>query len=212
MTKFSAATLSVLLASTLVTPANAQTKLTDPKETLKTHFWGDLYKNGGITFYCKKPFSKPSVLIQESYIYDTGLIRDHLRCGTPRQCRSDSEQYGRMASDLHNIVPADGKFELKRSNAKFEDLSDNVPESDCGTKRLFQVLEPPADVKGDIARAIFYMHATYNLPLIGNIDMLKRWHTQDPASKEEIERNRRIAEIQGNENPFITDPKFADTL
>ncbi|MCP5161541.1 MAG: endonuclease [Hahellaceae bacterium] len=209
---FKFTTLSVVLVSALSTSVVAQTKFSDPKETIKSYFWGELYKEGGTTFYCKKSFSKPSVLIQESYIYDTSWVRDHLRCGTPRQYRSDNELYGQIASDLHNIVPADGRFELKRKNAKFEDLGNHVAESECGTRRLFQVMEPPADVKGDIARAIFYMHATYNLPLIGNIDQLKRWHNQDPPSPEEIERNKRITEIQGNDNPFISDPKFADTL
>jgi len=183
-----------------------------PQESLEERFWGNLYKDGGETFYCKKPFTQKSMLITESYIYSTSWIRDHLRCGTPKQCREESPEYQRITSDLHNIVPADARIDLERSTAVFEELPDEVPAGTCGLKRSFQIIEPPDDIKGDIARAILYMVETYNLPLQGSLRQYQHWNTMDPPSPQEIERNRQIQELQGNSNRFIDNPRAVDFL
>jgi len=204
--------LQLIILSLLCTVVQAQTKFNDPKNTLKKHFWGDLYKGGGTTFYCKKPFTKKNILITNSHIYSSSWVRDHLSCGTPRQCRNESEQYRQITSDLHNIVPADSRFELKRKNSRFGSVGNEVEKEACGFRRSFQLLQPPEDIKGDIARAILYMHSSYQLPIMGSIDDLKRWNLEDPPSEEEIERNKQINEIQGNENIYITNPEKADSL
>ena len=204
--------LQLIILSLFCSVIQAQTKLNDPKNTLKKHFWGDLYKDGGTTFYCKKPFTKKNILITNSYIYSSGWVRDYLSCGTPRQCRNENEQYRQITSDLHNIVPADARFELKRKNARFGSLGDEVEKEQCGFRRSFQLLEPPKEIKGDIARAILYMHTTYKLPIMGRIEDLKSWNEIDPPDEVEIERNKRINEIQGNENTYINTPDSVKAL
>ncbi|UZE97095.1 endonuclease [Alkalimarinus alittae] len=212
MIKIAVPFLQLVTLTIAFSSAQAQTKFSDPKETLKKHFWGDLYKDGGITFYCNKPFTKKNVLVTDSHIYANSWARDYLDCGTPRQCRNESTKYRQITSDLHNIVPADSRFELKRKNAHFGELGSEVETEDCGFRRSFQLLQPPKEIKGDIARAILYMHDTYELPIIGAIDDFKRWNQVDPPSEEEIARNKRISEIQGNENHFITTPARANAL
>jgi len=204
--------LQLIIFSLLCTLVQAQTKFNDPKNTLKKHFWGDLYKEGGTTFYCKKPFTKKNILITNSHIYSSSWVRDHLACGTPRQCRNESEQYRQITSDLHNIVPADARFELKRKNSRFGEVGDEVEKEACNFRRSFQLLQPPEEIKGDIARAILYMHTSYQLPIMGSIDDLKRWNQEDLPSEEEIKRNKRVSEIQGNENIYITHPEKVDSL
>ncbi len=205
-----------VLAACLITAspfyAAGQTAFNDPKNTLKEEFWGKLYANGGKTLICKKEFSKKSILVTESYIYSSLWIRDILDCGTPRQCRENSERYRQLTSDLHNIYPEDARFELERRAAKFEELDDSVPLTDCDIKRVFGVIEPPDVVKGDIARSLFYMHTTYDLPLYGDLNQLKRWHRADPPSKEEINRNNAIKALQGNDNIYIVKPETANNL
>jgi hypothetical protein len=44
------------------------------------------------------------------------------------------------------------------------------------------------------------------------IDMLMEWHTEDPVSQKELERNAAIYAIQDNRNPFIDRPEFATHL
>ena len=204
--------VAACLITANVAHSAGQTAFSDPKTTLKDEFWGKLYANGGTTLICKKEFSKKSILVTESYIYSTLWIRDNLDCGTPRQCRENSERYRRLTSDLHNIFPEDARFELERRAAKFEELDDSVPLSECDIKRVFGVIEPPDEVKGDIARSLLYMYTTYDLPLYGDLDQLKRWHQADPPSKEEIERNNAIKALQGNDNIFIIKPEASDSL
>lgn len=93
------------------------------------------------------------------------------------------------------------------------------------------VFEPINEYKGDIARGFFYMATRYetdidNWQVNGNanevldgttfpcydqwyIDLLVKWHNQDPPSSKEIKRNNTIhASIQYNRNPYIDSPQF----
>ena len=97
------------------------------------------------------------------------------------------------------------------------------------------VFEPIDAYKGDLARGYFYMATCYenlisnwetttveaNAVLDGTafpafetwmIDMLLAWHTADPVSSKEIERNETIYAIQGNRNPFIDHPEYANFI
>lgn len=84
--------------------------------------------------------------------------------------------------------------------------------------------------KGDIARNYFYMVTRYesdvaswqfnsnaNDVLNGTswpslddwyIQLLYKWHLQDPVSQKEINRNEAIYKIQNNRNPYIDHPEY----
>ncbi len=96
------------------------------------------------------------------------------------------------------------------------------------------VFEPINEYKGDFARAFFYLatrymnnlstwrntYSSYDSKYIiattgGNylqwyIDMLVRWHNQDPVSQKEIDRNNNIYynTPQANRNPYIDHPEY----
>ena len=97
------------------------------------------------------------------------------------------------------------------------------------------VFEPIDEFKGDLARAYFYMATRYenvigswqnnttysNAVLDGTsnhvfepwqLDMLLRWHTNDPVSQKEINRNDAAFGHQGNRNPFIDHPEYVDAI
>ena len=42
------------------------------------------------------------------------------------------------------------------------------------------------------------------------VELLLKWHAQDPVSEKEIARNNAVYAIQGNRNPFIDYPRLAD--
>jgi endonuclease I len=44
------------------------------------------------------------------------------------------------------------------------------------------------------------------------LSMLKSWHTQDPVSQKEIDRNEAAYSHQGNRNPFVDYPSFAGEI
>jgi endonuclease I len=115
------------------------------------------------------------------------------------------------ASDLHNLKPSDPAENSSRGNKFF------------GNSTTSQTYEPRDEVKGDIARILFYMDIMYDeLSLIeanegntyqmGNLDALLAWHIEDPVDDFEMYRNQKIEAFQGNRNPFIDHPEFADKI
>jgi endonuclease I len=97
------------------------------------------------------------------------------------------------------------------------------------------VFEPIDEFKGDFARAYFYMATRYenvistwqnnssygNAVLNGSsnqvfeswvITMLKQWHSNDPVSQMELDRNQAAYDYQGNRNPFVDHPEFVEMI
>lgn len=97
------------------------------------------------------------------------------------------------------------------------------------------VFEPIDEFKGDIARVYFYMATRYE-DIIGSwenandgsmatfdgssdhvfedwmIQMLLNWHNTDPVSQKEIDRNNDAYDYQGNANPYISHPDYANMI
>ncbi len=97
------------------------------------------------------------------------------------------------------------------------------------------VFEPIDEFKGDLARAYFYMATRYENEIAGwenntshsdavlngtrdqvfepwFLNMLLQWHQQDPVSQKEIGRNEAAHSFQGNRNPFVDHPEFAEAI
>jgi hypothetical protein len=93
------------------------------------------------------------------------------------------------------------------------------------------VFEPRDEYKGDFARTYFYMATRYQnviatwpahdpigaTVLSGNsypafktwyVALLIAWHTADPVSQKEINRNNVVFGIQDNRNPYIDHPEY----
>ncbi|MEY6434175.1 endonuclease [Thioalkalicoccus limnaeus] len=109
-------------------------------------------------------------------------------------------------NDLHNLVPAVGAINAARSNHNWGRLSSGQTFNPCeiridaGLRRV----EPPAAVRGDIARIMFYMRDTYGFRLSRQDEQLfAAWNNLDPPDAWEIERNRRIRRLQGAGNPYV---------
>lgn len=117
------------------------------------------------------------------------------------------------ATDLHNLKPADPDENAVRSNHYF------------GTIVSSYIYEPRDEVKGDIARILFYMSTMYfDLTLnddettgsdwltMGVLSTLLIWNEQDPVDDFEMHRNDVIYSYQNNRNPFIDYPEFANLI
>lgn len=141
-----------------------------------------------------------------------------------------------MNTDLFHVYPTDGFVNSKRSNYPFGEVGNVTWQSTNGGKlgtsnypgwSGFIVFEPIDEYKGDLARTYFYMSTRYfsqdsgwaeNEMVDGaNIkdkpmEMLLEWHEQDPVSQKELDRNNAIYNIQGNRNPFIDRPIFANAI
>lgn len=96
------------------------------------------------------------------------------------------------------------------------------------------VFEPDDEYKGDFARTYFYIAACYNSKvaqwnsngsaadfMAGNsypvfkdwaVKLLLKWHSQDPVSEKELDRNEAVYAEQRNRNPFIDHPEMVDYI
>ncbi|MCG3674117.1 endonuclease [Aliarcobacter butzleri] len=133
----------------------------------------------------------------------------HLPCwkeGGRKACNKD-KLFNQMEADMHNLVPAIGEVNADRSNFRF---SADLPkkgmygncefEVDFKNKRAY----PKQDIRGDIARIYFYMSDKYNVNLSNQErKLMEAWNKQDPIDEWEKIKNKRVAKIQGNSNPYI---------
>lgn len=140
-------------------------------------------------------------------------------------------------TDLNHLYPSDRDANMKKSNYPLGEVGtatyDNgvtkvgypIAGQGGGSSRVF---EPDDEYKGDFARTYFYMATCYQdfswkytyMMLNGEypsmaqwaIDMLLKWHREDPVSKKELDRNDEVYRIQHNRNPFIDMPDLVEFI
>ncbi len=140
-----------------------------------------------------------------------------------------------MRSDIHHLFPTHETANNIRGNLPFGEIPDNQTEKWLGSTQggsnyvslttkpssnadLYSewqptLFEPREDHKGNVARAVFYFYTMYpteagSITRLGNLDTLYKWHLIDPVDQAERERNSRIAQKQGNKNPYIEYPEI----
>ena len=137
--------------------------------------------------------------------------------------------------DAHHIRPADVSVNKDRGNLEFGVASnieqDTYAPGSSYCKISSEYFEPRDEVKGDIARMLFYMAIRYegdvngeaDLELVfsahgastfefGNLALLLEWNRLDPVDDFERNRNNVIYTYQKNRNPFIDYPSLADLI
>jgi endonuclease I len=141
---------------------------------------------------------------------------------------------GAAQADLHHLRPADIKINGSRGSFAYGEVLGKEfaswPGSD-GTSRLgnsranIMVFEPRPSVRGDIARGLLYFYTCYAVdggasgvpqPDLRNFKLetvyLARWSQADPPDAVERGRNEAIHKVQGNRNPFIDHPEWAEAV
>lgn len=132
-------------------------------------------------------------------------------------------------SDLFHVMPADASVNGRRGSLAFDE--GGRPEGEAPDTFLDEdSFEPRDEIKGDIARALFYMDVRYegfnnepDLILVdrtenlgehehGDMCSLLNWHNADPVSDEERHRNDMTQGSQGNRNVFIDEPALVNAL
>lgn len=186
-------------------------------EHAREAFWGQLYADGGRTLYCDLPFGPDDrAEVNIEHVFPMAWVVNGLDCGERAQCRNSSERFNQIEADLHNLYPALTDVNYARGSMRFGEIAGEARWSaDCDfeIEERARTVEPRPAVRGDIARAMFYMHDAYGLEIFrkqGN--MLKQWHRSDPVSDEERWRNDAIEALQGKRNPYIDHPERVDKL
>lgn len=145
-------------------------------------------------------------------------------------------------TDVHHLRPADATINSARGNLFFGDCQDActsrpaTDEAAPDTGRNAEMFLPPAQVRGDIARAMFYMALRYSFQdeastirleltdctqedqdtgknQMGYLSELLQWHQDDPPDDTERLRNERVcSRWQGNRNVFIDFPELVPII
>lgn len=189
-------------------------------------------------WYSNATYYTPGSACAGSYnVEGDGYNREHL---VPQSWFSEASP---MKSDVWHVVPSDAKINNERGSYPLGEVGSSY----TGSKNNYSkwgmarsglgysgtVFEPNDEVKGDIARAYFYMatcyenkisswanNATASYVFDGNtypgltdwcLEMMMRWSALDPVDEIEIARNNVIAAKQ-NRNPFIDYPGLEDYI
>ena len=172
-------------------------------------------------------------------VYNSGMMdREHCM---PRSWWGTSEYYGRANSDLNNLYPADGVANGRKSNYPLGETANHawtntvvkVGRNSFSTDYTGYVFEPADEYKGDFARTYLYMVTSYEdyaarwqdngiTSMLNNetypvfkpwaIDLLLKWHRNDPVSQKERNRNDSVFVLQQNRNPFIDIPDLVEYI
>ena len=140
---------------------------------------------------------------------------------------------GRAETDLHHLYPSRVAVNSDRGSLAFAEITDTqanrwyrnddaqsspppVAERDEWSEIvLSQRFEPREEVKGDVARAMFYFATMYGPTNLNSGDQawfetqrltLYQWHVDDPITAADQARSQRVAPFQSNrDNPFVLD-------
>ncbi len=132
--------------------------------------------------------------------------------GGREQCGKTDVLFKQMEADLFNLKPAIGEVNGDRAHYRFAMLPAQAPQyGSCEVKVDFKsrLVEPRAEIRGDIARIHFYMADKYQLPLAkAQQQLFMAWHQQDPVDDTERKLQQRIAQQMGHANDFVTGKKI----
>ncbi len=155
-----------------------------------------------------------------AYLYENGIDCEHL------WPQSMYEGTSPMKSDIHHLRPCKSNVNSSRGNKPYNESNDNQTQTwywldyqqsnppnqnrDKYSESASGVFEPREEVKGDIARAMFYFYTMYSNVADDNFfeqqkDILYDWHQDDPINQSEVNRTWDIADYQNYPNPFIID-------
>lgn len=124
---------------------------------------------------------------------------------------------GAAVSDLHHLFPVDTFANGKRGSFPFGQVQ-QVEWEKNGSKLGRDadgdvVFTPPPGHRGDVARAMFWISTAYGLPIDNEEEaVLREWANEDPVDAREQERNSRIADVQGDLNPFVVAPQLIEQV
>lgn len=124
-----------------------------------------------------------------------------------------------MRGDLHHLFACDVPCNSLRGNALYNDFPED-PKGNCGIATPNHSHFEPAQGKGAVARATLYFLLRYPGEIgdakgeytAGDIPTLLKWHHEDPPNEYEFHRNAEIQADQGDRNPLIDFPQWADQI
>lgn len=129
---------------------------------------------------------------------------------------------GIPTGDLHILFASNDLTNLERTNRRLGELGTHDYPAHSGEGWTFPKgdMFEPAGGKGEMARATLYFLLRYP-GKVGDapgeytredLGTLLKWHRENPVTLHERHRNQEIAKLQGNRNPFIDHPEWAEKV
>lgn len=179
-------------------------------------------------------YSGRSVDGAQEYNNGSGWNREHVWA----KSRGDFGTSQGPGTDAHHLRACDISVNSTRNNRNFDNCVNCVDVIDEGQNTGSKydqgvwTFEPRDEVKGDVARMIFYMAVRYEggsgepdleltdtlqsqtsqAPLHAMRSTLLAWHRSDTVDAYERNRNEVVFGYQNNRNPFIDHPELAEHL
>jgi endonuclease G len=127
-----------------------------------------------------------------------------------------------MKGDLHHLFACEQKCNGFRGNVPYFDFPDFEERvmQDCGRLEGAENRFEPRGGKGAVARATLYFFLRYPKAFEAGartytterLSTLISWHNDHPVTLYEHHRNRTIQQKQGNRNPLIDHPEWAEQI
>lgn len=178
--------------------------------------------------YCEKEYqNNVDITMDERHLPDGNIINTEHTWPKSRffdygeSVPHGENLYDEMVADMHHLFPTDSFVNQIRGDHFFGEVDIENKQELCPTVKMghnnthpqVQFFEPPLEVKGDIARALFYVAVMYELPIDDREEeFLRSWDKLDPVSSFEKNRNTIIEKYQGNRNPFIDYPELIELI
>lgn len=187
--------------------------------------WVDLNENGKLKSIYSGKEMDPLATIEEDVriLEEVAVNSNHLSSEVTLNCehvvpQSWFDRNQPMRGDLHHLFACNPSCNSRRGNNPYDDFSDYVPEPQTlgileGCGKAEEGKFEPEYGKGIVARATFYFMIRYPEIIdnkLVNLKVLLEWHQKFPVSLYEKHRNLAIYDLQGNRNPFIDIPEFAE--
>jgi len=122
-------------------------------------------------------------------------------------CTKVNKKYRIMQADMHNLFPAVGELNADRKNFRFDfEVGKSGQYGACEFNIDFKARRARVkeELRGAIARDYLYFHKQYGMKLSKQeLQKYESWDKFYPPNAWEIERNKKIANRQGNANFFI---------
>lgn len=116
-------------------------------------------------------------------------------------------EYRYMQSDMYNLIPSIWALNALRSNYQIAEIEwEERLFWQCDFEINNRKVEPPTNMKWDIARIFLYMDITYpwhDIISDKNEKLIEAWNKLDPISTEECNRYKKIKNVQWNENIIL---------
>jgi hypothetical protein len=156
------------------------------------------------SLYSDEEISAPSRGVPDPNRFNTEHVLPQMRL--KRQ-----SNFNESRTDLHHLFACASWINSIRGSMPFDEIANG--EKVGASERTNSSFEPPERAKGIVARAALYVSMMYGVEIASKEEQtLRDWNRTYPVSSFERERSSRVAQVQGNHNPFVEHPSWVGLI